>query len=391
MKCQHCGTEINLNAKFCENCGAPVKNSTQTQAGNHSAAQNNMPNGPVQQKKKGLSTGAIVGITLGSVFGGLFIILVLLFIIGISFPSDSDTNISNSITTSSKAPQTVTEAPTTEPIDLNKEAQDKWREELENEEYSELDSSVLYEYAEYYIDSTVLTAVNIKEIDKSDGIIKVDTENNDSLFFSIIFNFDDETELDNYNTGDIVEVYGVVKEKSTLGDTVQVYSCHIVSSGEIANSKMDTLSENINFQKEEVEKLKEALEKEQSEKDEKSEAEFKNSCSTIDYDTISRNPDKYKGNNYKFTGEVIQVQESSWSNTVELRVNITKHTYEYIDGEYYEDPIYCTVEIPDGADRILDDDIITFWGTCDGLYTYTSILGSSVSVPKIDIKYYEIN
>lgn len=121
------------------------------------------------------------------------------------------------------------------------------------------------------------------------------------------------------------------------------------------------------------------------------EEKFKNSCESIDFETLSRNPDKYKGNNYKLEGEVIQVQESSWSDTVELRINITKETFEYIDDVLWTDTIYATVEIPDGEDRLLEDDIITFWGTCDGMYTYESVLGSSISLPKIDIKYYELN
>ncbi len=121
------------------------------------------------------------------------------------------------------------------------------------------------------------------------------------------------------------------------------------------------------------------------------EEDFKNSCVTIDFETLSRNPDKYKGNNYKLEGEVIQVQESSWSDTVELRINITKETFEYIDDVLWTDTIYATVKIPDGSDRILEDDVITFWGTCDGMYTYESVLGSSISLPKIDIKYYELN
>ena len=121
------------------------------------------------------------------------------------------------------------------------------------------------------------------------------------------------------------------------------------------------------------------------------EEEFKNSCETIDFETLSRNPDKYKSNNYKLEGKVIQVMESAWGDTVELRINITKKTYKYIDSVTWSDTIYATVEIPGGEDRLLEDDIITFWGTCDGMYTYESVLGSSISLPKIDIKHYELN
>ncbi|MBQ8204003.1 MAG: hypothetical protein IJZ75_06980 [Clostridia bacterium] len=108
----------------------------------------------------------------------------------------------------------------------------------------------------------------------------------------------------------------------------------------------------------------------------------------IDFETLSRNPDKYKGEKFKFTGEVIQVLEASFGDIVELRINVTKQTYEYIDSVTWTDTIYATVELPDGEDRILEDDIITFYGECKGLYSYTSVLGSKISLPKIEIKYW---
>ena len=44
-------------------------------------------------------------------------------------------------------------------------------------------------------------------------------------------------------------------------------------------------------------------------------------------------------------------------------------------------------KVPEESDR----DIITIWGECDGLYSYESVLGSKVSLPKIDVKYYSID
>lgn len=120
------------------------------------------------------------------------------------------------------------------------------------------------------------------------------------------------------------------------------------------------------------------------------EQEFKDDCSTISFEDLSRNPDKYKGNKYKFTGKVIQVSEG-WFDTVDLRINVTKKENQYLEGDYYTDTIYATIVIPEGEDRILEDDVITIWGTCDGSYTYTAILGNSVTLPKIDIEYYELN
>lgn len=122
-----------------------------------------------------------------------------------------------------------------------------------------------------------------------------------------------------------------------------------------------------------------------------SEEDYKYSCDSIDYKTLARNPDKYKGKNYEFTGKVIQVSEQAKSNKVDLRINITKTIGEYTKIESWEDTIYAVIEIPKGADKILEDDVITFWGTCDGDYSYTSVLGNKISLPKIDIKYYELN
>lgn len=120
------------------------------------------------------------------------------------------------------------------------------------------------------------------------------------------------------------------------------------------------------------------------------EEKYKLLCAEIDFETLSRNPDKYKGTDFVFTGEVIQVQEPYLGNSAELRVNITKNTFEYIEQDYYTDTIYATVNISDGQDRILEGDIITFWGKCDGKYSYTSIFGENITLPKIDIRYFEI-
>lgn len=116
------------------------------------------------------------------------------------------------------------------------------------------------------------------------------------------------------------------------------------------------------------------------------EKEFKKSCKTITFKKLARNPDKYKGENFKIKGQVIQVLDSdSWFNeSTALRINITQ------DGAFWTDTIIAAVNIPKGDDRILDDDIITLWGTCKGLYTYKSVLGQKISLPRVDIEYYKI-
>lgn len=158
------------------------------------------------------------------------------------------------------------------------------------------------------------------------------------------------------------------------------------ASGQVVNEETSVSSEVTTAEEENIE-ITATTKTTTTEDPAKSEEEFKSSCEEISFDTLARNPDKYKGKRFKFTGEVIQVSESSFLGitSCDLRINVT-------EGEYmWEDTIYATVTIGEGEDRILEDDIITIWGTCDGNYTYQSVLGSSISLPCIDIEYFTIN
>ena len=128
--------------------------------------------------------------------------------------------------------------------------------------------------------------------------------------------------------------------------------------------------------KEEKEKAKKEQEK----------TEFKASCQTYTFEQMARNPENFKGTNVKITGEVIQALYGSEG--VDLRVNITKQgSYT----TYYTDTIYVVYYPEDGEDKILEDDIITIYGTSQGDYTYTSTLGTPVTLPLVYGKYIEIN
>ena len=113
---------------------------------------------------------------------------------------------------------------------------------------------------------------------------------------------------------------------------------------------------------------------------------FKASCQRYTYEEISRNPDAYKGKPAVFTGEVIQVQEQKMAPYIvaTLRVDVTKNEYGW-----YEDTIYVTYVFPEGDPRILEDDIITMYGTLNGLKSYTSILGATITIPEFTAKYIE--
>ncbi len=115
-----------------------------------------------------------------------------------------------------------------------------------------------------------------------------------------------------------------------------------------------------------------------------SQKDFKKSCSEVAYEDLARNPDNYKGQNLMFTGEVIQC-EQSYGTSYYARVNVTLNEFDY-----YEDTIYVTFEIPEGTDKILEEDIVKLYGVCQGAETYTSIFGEEITIPSLEAIYVEL-
>ena len=117
-----------------------------------------------------------------------------------------------------------------------------------------------------------------------------------------------------------------------------------------------------------------------------SRSDYISKCRTISYEKLARNPDSYKGDYFEFTGEVIQVIQSG--RHVDLRVNVTRE--DLYGTTMYSDTIYVETKLQEDGDRILEGDIITIYGVCEGLYTYTTIFGATMSIPKIDAAYWNV-
>lgn len=111
---------------------------------------------------------------------------------------------------------------------------------------------------------------------------------------------------------------------------------------------------------------------------------YKNSCKSLTFKELARNPDNVKNTKVKLTGEVIQVMEGTTYNAI--RLNITKSSYGY-----YSDTVYIKYIPKAGEDKILENDIVTIWGTAQGDCTYTTVLKSEVTLPLIEAKYININ
>jgi len=111
-------------------------------------------------------------------------------------------------------------------------------------------------------------------------------------------------------------------------------------------------------------------------------AEYIEKCKTIAYKDLERKPGEYEGEYVKFTGYVVQVCSEASS-------ALYYSTYRVATSGYYDDVVYIYVDNYGSDTRILEDDKITFYGVYDGLYTYTTVRGNSISIPCVKVAYYE--
>ena len=109
---------------------------------------------------------------------------------------------------------------------------------------------------------------------------------------------------------------------------------------------------------------------------------YKENCRSISYKDLSRTPDAYIDEYVKFSGTVIQV-------CYEATSSLYYSTYRVATSGSYGDVVYIYVDNYGSGSRILEDDKITFYGTYGGLYTYTTVLGDSLTIPSIYVEYLE--
>lgn len=106
-------------------------------------------------------------------------------------------------------------------------------------------------------------------------------------------------------------------------------------------------------------------------------AEYISGCETVVYKDVERNPGNFEGKTIAIKGEVIQVAEG-WFNAVMLRIESEEGTW------------YATYTRNEDEPRILKDDVIVAYGKCTGVKTYSTVLGSSMTIPAMEIKYYDL-
>lgn len=108
---------------------------------------------------------------------------------------------------------------------------------------------------------------------------------------------------------------------------------------------------------------------------------------SLDWEGVSRNPNLFEERYVKFDGKVLQVINDY------LTIDTSGNGIVISDWNYglrvatrgnYDDVVFVVVAKADvEGGRILEDDKITVNGQYDGIYDYTTVLGSGQSIPKI--------
>lgn len=106
-----------------------------------------------------------------------------------------------------------------------------------------------------------------------------------------------------------------------------------------------------------------------------SEEDYKAQCEEMDFNKVNKNADKYKGDKFKVSGKIIQIMEDNNGGVMRVAMD-----------DMYDNVVYVTYT---GTNDFVEDDYITAYGECDGSYTYTSTIGASITLPKIDAMYLE--
>lgn len=87
---------------------------------------------------------------------------------------------------------------------------------------------------------------------------------------------------------------------------------------------------------------------------------------------LRETPTPIKGEKLRFSGKVLQVMEGTSENNLRVAT----------DGKY-DDVVFVGYDPKIMESKILEDDFVTIYGECIGLYSYTSTMGAKISLPGI--------
>lgn len=114
--------------------------------------------------------------------------------------------------------------------------------------------------------------------------------------------------------------------------------------------------------------------------DEEIEKLYKSNCQSISYNSLARTPGDYEGAYVKFSGKVVQV-------CYEAESILYYSTYRLATSGGYDNVVYIKVDNYGSGSRILEDDWITIYGEFEGLFTYETVMGATMTIPCVKVEY----
>lgn len=103
----------------------------------------------------------------------------------------------------------------------------------------------------------------------------------------------------------------------------------------------------------------------------KQEAEKAEYSADYSYTTLARDPESYKGTKVRYRGKVLQ----------EGDVGEGMRYIRFAVDSNYDAVLFVTYTDDQVSVRILDDDILTIYGTVAGDYSYETVMGATVTLP----------
>ena len=100
--------------------------------------------------------------------------------------------------------------------------------------------------------------------------------------------------------------------------------------------------------------------------------------SSVSYDDLMRNNENYVDKIVNYEGKIIEAT-NIFSDTYVLLIGLDKPYY-------FDDIVYVNYAGP----RVLEDDIVEFWGKVIGIKEYTAVLGNTIAIPEIDSMILEV-
>ena len=116
-------------------------------------------------------------------------------------------------------------------------------------------------------------------------------------------------------------------------------------------------------------------------------ADVINNSVSVTYDALARSTDAMEGSCIKVTGEIQQVLE--YDTLYQGLISITYYDDPYFP--YYTDNVFFTAPKKYFEVRLLEGDIVTFYGISEGLFTYISVMNLQTTLPSMSVVEVDFN